>query len=268
MVSVTDALHGAQHATRIPLRRSAVLAGAAGTLGAAVLEHALARAGFERVQVLVTGPVAAGMPGFQALTLEQLAMTSARPADTGFIVFDRARHANGREAAFLRPQPADLPVLARAMRAAGVARLLVVLPHAPSQLPQALKHGLATLDEQAVAALDFEHVVFVRSAQAAGAHAVQRSWPQRVAHAMLSQLHWMVPEQEQPVRAVRVAHLVAELARQLPHAPPGARVMGSDTVWHAARDADPAPRIHAWLHGLPFPSECRPSPAPSGATTR
>lgn len=254
MISPTDALRGAaQHGARAPARRMAVLAGAAGTLGAAVLEQALARGGFDQVQVLVTGPVAAGMPGFHALTLHELTTSPTTARDTGLIIFDRARHANGREAAFLRPSPAELPAVAQAMHAAGVARLIVVLPHAPSQLPHALKQGLATLDEQAVAALDFEHVVFVRSAQAPAALTGRRSWPQRVAHAMLSQLHWMVPEQEQPVRALRVAHLVADIARQLPAATPGARVMSSDLVWHAARDADPAPRIAAWLQGRPFP---------------
>jgi hypothetical protein len=245
MPTLADALRGARHSPAATRPRSALLAGAGGALGAAVLEQALARGGFARVQVLVTGPVAAAMHGFEACTLDSLAPRADGP-DTGFIVFDRPRHANGREAAFLRPEPAALPALARAFHAAGVRRLLVVLPHAPALLPQALKHGLATLDEQAVAALDFEQLLIVRSAQPSVASG-GGSWPQRVARAVLAQLQWLVPEQEQPVRAARLAEVVALLARRLPAAPPGARVMPPELVWQAAHDADPLPRLDAWL---------------------
>jgi hypothetical protein len=257
MPSISDALRGARHpgAPAAAPARVALLAGAGGPLGSAVLEQALAAAGFARVQVLVTGPVAAGMRGFEARRVDELAADAAPPdhrPDTGFIVFDRPREAHGREAAFLRPQPEELPALARRFRAAGVRRLLVVLPHAPALLPAALKQGLATLDEHAVAALDFEQVVFMRSAQppvrvAAG------SWLQRVAGLVLSQLSWMVPTQEQPVRAARLAVVVAQIARRLPAAPVGARVMGPELVWQAAHDDDPGPRVDAWLHGRSIP---------------
>ena len=117
--------------------------------------------------------------------LEPLAeadFTRFRP-DTAVVVFDRARHANGREAAFGHPQPADLPALATQLRQVGVTSLVVVVPHAPGLLPQALKAGLATLDEGAVAALGFAHLVFMRSAQAGPVRRLQpprrrpRGWP-------------------------------------------------------------------------------------------
>jgi hypothetical protein len=237
------------------LPRVALLAGAGGPLGSAVLEQALASAGFVRVQVLVTGPVATGMRGFEARRVDELA-PAARPGaapDTGIVVFDRPRDVHGREAAFLRPQPGELPALARRFRAAGVRRLVVVLPHAPALLPAALKHGLATLDEHAVAALDFEQVVFVRSAQAP-VQAAAGSWLQRLAHVVLAQLQWMIPTQEQPVRAARLAVVVAQIARRLPHAPPGTRVMPPELVWQAAHDDDPGPRVEAWLHGRRAPA--------------
>jgi hypothetical protein len=229
-------------------QRSAVIAGAGGSLGAAVLEQALARGGFARVLALVTGPVAAGMRGFEAVTLQALAQRA--PVDTGFVVFDRPRDANGREAAFLRPEPAQLFPLAQALRDAGVRRLIVVLPHAPALLPQALRQGLATLDEHAVAALAFEHVVFVRSAQPPSSvgHS-ERSWLQRLAHGVLSQLHWMIPQQEQPVRAARLAQVIALIARRLPDAPPGTRVMAPELVWQAAHADDLALPVGAWLSG-------------------
>jgi hypothetical protein len=252
-------LHQALKAGRTPVpagagaSRIAVVAGAGGPLGSAVLEQALARGGFAQVKVLVTSPVAPAMRGFQALTLDTLAGSGPAP-DTGFVVFDRERHANGREAAFLRPDPAGLPALAQRLRAAGVRRLLVVLPHAPALLPHALKHGLANLDEQAVAALDFDQVLFVRSAQApAEGDLGGLGRLARLGRALLAQLHWMVPQHEQPVRAAKLAALVAALARHLPQAPSGTRVLPPELVWLASQQPEPQALAQAWLQGQPMP---------------
>jgi hypothetical protein len=225
--------------------RIAVLAGAGGSLGSAVLEEALSQGGFAQVRVLVTEPVAAAMRGFQASTLEQLAALQPAP-DTAFVVFDRERHANGREAAFLRPRPEDLLPLARRLHGVGVRRLLVVLPHAPALLPQALRHGLATLDEQALASLHFEHLVLVRSAQSQDPADHPRGL-RRLARALLSQLHWMVPEQQQPVRASKIAAFVARLARRLPSASPGTRVAPPELLWAAAQRVELDALVDAWL---------------------
>jgi hypothetical protein len=228
-------------------RRSAIVAGAGGTLGSAVLEALLASRVFERVHVLVDEPITAAMRGFESLPLAALESGARLHADTGFVVFDRERHAHGREAAFHRPRPDVLPRLAQVLHAGGVQRLVVVLPHAPALLPAALKHGLASLDEQAVAALGYEQLVIVRSAQPLPAQRAA-TWPQRVAHAMLAQLHWMVPQQEQPVRAQKVAAFVAELARQLPRARAGTRVAPPELVWQAAQLKDSRDLVAQWLN--------------------
>jgi len=166
---------------------NAFVVGAAGALGSAVLEQALAA--FERVRVLVDEPVTAAMRGFDPVPLSALDAGVLLHADTGFVVFDRERHAHGREAAFHRPQPDALPRLAHALHVAGVA------------------------------------------------------------HATLAQLHWMVPQQEQPVRAQAVAAFVVELARQLPRARAGARVVPPELVWQAARGKDAREIVEQWLHG-------------------
>src|SRR5690606_17283728 len=135
------------------------------------------------------------------------------------IVFERARHSNGRDEAFVQADPADLLRWATALHVRGVRRLIVVVPHAPAMLPHALKSGLASLDEGAVAALGFEHLVFIRSAQHAGAAASGRSLIERFAGWWLSQLRWMVPQRDQPVRAARLGALAVQLARLLPGSP-------------------------------------------------
>ncbi len=188
--------------------------GGGGVLGAALLARALACGRFGRVQAVVAKALNSALRGFEPLPAARLG--GALHADTALIVFERARRNNGRDEAFVQPQPEQLPELAAQLRHGGVRRLLVVVPHAPALLPQALKAGLASLDEGRVAALGFEQLLFLRTAQA-GSGAAAGGWAERAAAGWLSQLAWMVPQREQPVRALRLAELVIELAWRLPH---------------------------------------------------
>ncbi len=237
-----------------PAPAGVLVAGGGGALGSAVLEALLAGRAFAPVRVLVTQDFHATVQGLETLLVASFddAPVAAPVAGMGIVVFDRERHANGREAAFARVQPAQLPALARWLQRRGVRQLIVVLPHSAASLPQALKAGLANLDEHAVAALGFDHVVFVRSAQAPAATA--STGLQRVADAVLAQLRIMTPQPEQPVRARKVAQLVAALARRLPEATPGTRVMAPEWVWHAAQADDLAALADAWLQGRAPPA--------------
>lgn len=244
-------------------QRSLLLAGGGGALGSAVLEAVLADRRFAPVRVLATRALSTAVPGLEPLIAGDLETPPAahadRVADTALIVFDRARHANGRELAFLRPAPEQLAALATWLRRRGVRALVVVLPHSPSQLPDALKRGLANLDEHAVATLGFEQLVFVRSAQApAGAHAEQ--WLQRLADTMLAQLPIMVASHHQPVRARKVAQFVAALAAGLATSAHATRVAPPALVWQAAQLRDPAPLVQAWLEARDLPAPELPRP--------
>jgi len=217
------------------------------------------------VRVLVTQALQTSVQGLETLIVAPFegidadaAPACTALADTALIVFDVKRHANGREEAFLRPQPRTLPRLARWLRAGGVRDLVVVMPHSAASLPQALKAGLADLDEHAVVELGFEHVVFVRSARAPGG-ARSNLWLQRVADGVLAQLRVMTPQPDQPVRANKVAQFVAELALQLPHSPPGTRVAPPELVWQAAQHGTAQELVRAWLAGeaLPLPAAAR-----------
>lgn len=237
--------------------RRAVMAGAAGALGAAVLEQLLGRGGFAEVAVTTVQPLQPTLRGMKTLPWPpDAAVLAAYGAGTGVIVLDAPRHANGREAALHRPLPQDLPAVAQAMHDAGIGDLLVVLPHDAARVPDALKAGLATLDEHAVASLGFRHVVFMRPAKAPQGEA-GRNTLTRVADLMLSQLRFMVPQRDLPVRAAKVAEFAAELARGLAAAPGGTRVVPAELVWQAAQQADAAALARAWLAGqaLPPPHE-------------
>lgn len=250
MDPLQQALRGAQHSpgrtesalppllALHPLHPLLVL-GAGGQLGSAVLAEALVAGRFLRVLALVAEPVASAVRGFEPLPLQALHDSSSLPAPAAVIVFERQRHSNGRDDAFVQPQPADLLPLARALHQRGVRRLAVVVPHAPALLPQALSHGLAGLDEGAVAALGFEHLVFFRAAQAlhGSAQGAQGPWLQRFAGWWLQQLSWMVPPRQQPLRAAALARCVVGLVRGLPTLPHGTRVIAPEQLWHWTQQA-------------------------------
>ncbi len=235
---------------------TALVAGGGGALGSAVLEALLAGRRFANVRVLATRALGTAMQGLEPVVVGDFGTDASHDdapiAHTALVVFDRERHANGRELAFFRPMPQDLVVLACWLYARGVRALVVVLPHSPANLPDALKAGLANLDEQAVAALGFEQLVFVRSAQPPSNERATQ-WLQRLADGMLAQMRIMVASTNQPVRAVKVAQFVAELALKLASSPPGTRVAPPELVWQAAQLRDPAPLVAAWLAARELP---------------
>jgi hypothetical protein len=210
-----------------------VIAGATGALGNEVLRRLAGSSAFGVTQVLAREPIRAGMRGVQTLLVPSDAPEHwpRTRADVGVVLFDPPRLFYDRERALWTPAPPQLPALARWLRSAGVRTLAVVLPHAPGRLPAALKQGLATLDEQSVASLGFERLLILRSAQKPAApthaHALQR-----LANWMLGVVKYMVPSSEQPVRAVKVAELLATALRI---APAGIHVAAPELVWQAAQ---------------------------------
>ena len=84
------------------------------------------------------------------------------------------------------------------------------MPHASGSMPAALAAGLASLDEQAVAALGFVRVAILRPAAPPGA--ATSSGLQRVADIVLAQLRIMVPQTLQPVRAHMLLDVTPPLA--------------------------------------------------------
>ncbi len=233
------------------LRRRVLVAGGGGRLGSAVLESVLAEHRFERVGVLALPPFNSTLRRLHPVAPEASALL-AFGADTALLVFDGERHANGREARFVHPRPVDLLPLAQQLLAAGVRRLVVVVPHQPALLPGALRAGLASLDETAVAALGLSHLIFMRMAQAGGA-AAAGSFLQRLALGLLAQLHWMLPQREQPLRAGQVARFVAALALALPAAPTGTRVLSPEGLWDWAQPEGGDAWLNAWLRGEALP---------------
>lgn len=226
---------------------SLLVIGAAGPLGSAVLEQALSSGRHASVHVATTGPLQTAMRGLVPLNLAAPVRPPVPPVAAAVVVFDRTRGRTGREEAFFDTEPAQLLELARWLKGGGVDTLAVVLPHAPAMLPDALRHGLATLAEQEVAMLGFRRLLFVRPTQFSRVDEAALSQLQRFAAWWLSQLQLMLPSRERPVRAATVAAFVFEVLQQWPAQESGTRVASAEVVCDAAKPEGPAAAAARWL---------------------
>jgi hypothetical protein len=221
-----------------------LIAGATGALGNEVPRRLAGSSRYAGTQVLAREPITEGMRRVRLLLVPGDDIEGWPPpqADVAVVLFDPPRLFYDRERALWTPRPEQLPALARWLRAGGVRTLAVVLPNAPGRLPDALKRGLATLDEQAVASAGFDRLLLLRSARKPRAGSAG-SPLQQLAHLMLGALKVMVPSAEQPVRAVKVAELLAVALRL---APAGIHVAAPETVWQAAQGR-PEEVARCWL---------------------
>ena len=222
-----------------------LIAGATGALGQELLRRLAGSHRFAHARVLAREPIRDGLRGVETylspgLPIAQWPLTSA---DTAVIAFDPPRMYHQRERALWVPEPSDLPELARWLRACGVRTLAIVQPHDQGRLPEALKRGLASLDEQAVVANGFERVILVRSARKP-LNAKFANPAERLAAWMLSVVRFMVPSSEQPVRASKVAELL-DLALRI--APEGVHVAAPELVWQASQGGEMQSVAQRWL---------------------
>jgi len=101
-----------------------LVAGGGGALGSALLEQLLGARHFSQVSVLVTQPVQAALRGLVSVMWGEETPANAALDHTAVVVFDRQRGVNGREDAFMKPQPEQLPALAAWLQSRGVRHLL------------------------------------------------------------------------------------------------------------------------------------------------
>jgi hypothetical protein len=216
-----------------PSKGALLIAGATGVLGHELVRRLAGRHRFDHTYVLAREPIRDGLPGVETVQVPDLPMAQWPPvaARTALVLFEPPRLYYDRERALWTPEPAQLPALAGWLRSCGVQTLAVVMPHDQGRLPEALKRGLASLDEQAVVALGFERVLLVRSARKPVARRLAHP-AERLAAWMLSIARFMVPPSEQPARASKVAELV-DVALAL--APPGVHVAAPELVWRATQ---------------------------------
>lgn len=228
-----------------------LIAGATGALGSELVRRLAGTHRFAHTRVLASEPMHDGLRGVESVAVPAAEPVGAWPAmpharaDVAVVAFDPPRLYHGRERALWGPLPAQLGELARWLQGQGVRTLAVVQPHDQGSLPAALKHGLATMDEHALAALDFDCVLILRTARKPAA--LKLGLLQRLAAWMLSITRFMVPSTERPVRAAKVAELL-DVVLQI--APPGVHVTAPEVVWAASQGHTRAV-AGRWLLGTP-----------------
>ncbi len=213
-----------------------LIAGGAGALGSAVLERFCGTGAWGTVSVLMQDTLQSTLPFVDTIHID--AAYTPHKLPVGIIIFDQARNYADRERAFWMPAPEQLFEAAKKLQAHGVESLAVVVPHLQASLPQALKLGLANLDEQQVSELHFKRLLFVRPAAVRSAEKPADFLP-RLAHWMLQQLSYMVPDNQRPVRAVKLASFVeAALSAWVKTGSTGTRVVSPELLWQAAAAGD------------------------------
>lgn len=224
-----------------------IVAGATGVLGSEVLRRLAGSGRYAHTQILAREPMAS--------SLAQVSMTEVtgdclqwQPllAQVGVVMFEPPRLYFERERALWTPAPEQLLPLARWLKRCGVHTLAVVVPHAQGRLPDAIKRGLANLDEHALSAMGFERLLLVRAAQkmpAAGTTGLL----DKTAAWMLGIMSYMIPASEQPVRPSKLAEFV-DIA--LEHLPPGTHVAAPELLWRAAGPGETGLVVKAWLNGI------------------
>ena len=223
-----------------------IVAGACGVLGAEVLRRLAGSGRFAHTQVLAKEPMATTVA--QVSVVEMASHPAAWPlvdAQVGVIMFEPPRLYYQRERALWTPTPQQLLPLAQWLKRSSVHTLVVVVPHVQNRLPDAVKRGLANLDEQALSALGFNRLLLVRAAQKApGTSPV--GFFNKTAAWMLGAMSYMIPASELPVRPSKLAEFIDIALQQLP---PGTHVASPELLWRAADQGDTRDAVKAWLNG-------------------
>ncbi len=240
----SSAIHAALRAPRAwsHARPRLVVAGATGALGSEVLRRLAGHGHYAHTEVLAKEPIKTGLPSVSMVLFgdgsanEKIENWPTLPlaVQVAVVMFEPPRLYYDRERALWTPRPEQLLPLAQWLRRCGVHTLAVVMPHAQGRLPDAVKSGLANLDEHAVAALGFERMLLVRSAQKMPTPAAS-GFLDKTAAWMLSTLSYMIPQTERAVRPSRLAEFVEAALRVLP---PGTHVASPELLWRAANAAD------------------------------
>ena len=155
-------MFGQNAAPRELLRPAALVVGAIGRLGEAVLTQVLAHGNYARVYVLGQGNLSSTVRGLAVATLNQLPDID----DVYLIVSDaddpRARSYHGRDLRFEELTTANLVPVAKAAAHRGARRLVLLSPAPAWQQMSRFQQGLMNETESAIASLSYESVVIMR----------------------------------------------------------------------------------------------------------
>jgi uncharacterized protein YbjT (DUF2867 family) len=212
--------------------RTALLAGATGLVGRALLALLLDSPRYRRVQVLLRrqAPELAAHRKLTVAVVDFGALPSAPPTDDVFIALGTTIKAAGSQEAFRRVDFDAVVATARAGRAAGAKRLLVVSALGADAASSVFYNRVKGEMEQAVGALGYDGVVIARPSLLLGDRAAlgqpkraAEEWAQRLLRPLLG---W-VPARVRPIRAQDVASAMLRAALEIR---PGVRILVSSQM--------------------------------------
>ena len=205
--------------------RTALVAGAVGRRGEALLNRVLGCGDYERVVALTEAPMAVGVRALQFAPLESLP-----PLGDAFILESAAGQASsrsfyGRDAPFVQVHPGNLLAIASAAVARGARRVVLVSPMPAWQQVGDFHRGLGNATELAVAQLPLECLTVLRPAPDSSRTA--RTILERVASVYLSLQLLMMPRSVPTLTSEQLARAALEAMRS---AVPGVTVLGADRI--------------------------------------
>lgn len=205
--------------------RAALVAGAVGRLGEAVLNRVLASGGYATVFALAQSPMAMGVRGLDLAFQHDLP-----PLTDVFVVLGDAadgtgRSFYGRDAPFSQVGPTQLMALMQAACAAGARRLVLVAPTPVWQQIGGLQAGLSGDVELALAALPLASLTILRPVCESGGRA--RGWVERFAAVYTSLQMLAMPRSMAVMPSEKLARCTLEAMRL---AADGVRVLGADKI--------------------------------------
>lgn len=206
-------------------RRRALVAGAVGRLGEALLNRVLGSGDYHEVVVLADTPMSLGVRGLSLAALDALP-----PVDDAFVLLGDADDASarsyyGRDAPFVQVHGENCLAVTGAAVAHGAKRIVLVSPMPAWQQIGHFHRGLANAVELSVSQLPVESLVVlrpVREARRPGGSLVERF----VAVYLSLQL-LMLPRSVQAMTSDKLARCILEAMRR---AGPGLEVRGADAL--------------------------------------
>jgi uncharacterized protein YbjT (DUF2867 family) len=219
--------------------RTALVAGATGLVGRALLPLLLGSLHCERVHALVRR-AGAGLPEHPKLrehVVDFGALPPLPPADDVYIALGTTIKAAGSEAAFRRVDFDAVVDTARAARAAGARRLLVVSALGADARSRVFYNRVKGDMQAAVSALGYETVVIAQPSLLTGDREAlhQPARPaERLAGGLLRPVLRWVPAGVRPIAAADVARALVQAALD---SGPGVRILSSAAMQPPRRSA-------------------------------
>ena len=203
--------------------RAALVAGAVGRLGEAMLARALSGGEYAQVVALADAPMTLGIARLALATPETLP-----PIDDVFVLLSEpgvpgTRSFHGRDAPFVQVDRDNALVVARAARAAGATRLLLIAPMPAWQQVGLLHRGLGDPLELELARLPFARLTVLRPVRESGRRAA--GFVERIASVYISLQLLMLPRSIEVLTSEQIARCALAAMRQPGE---GVSVVGAD----------------------------------------